>query len=145
MFIDKISKSINRVDAAEKINGSIQYLADMDFKDFLYAKTLRSTKPRAKIVSIDLPKLPEGYYIIDKNDVPSKNKVKMIIYDQPFFAEDTVNYIGEPILLLTGPDKETVEELISKIKVNYEELKGVFSIAEAESCQAPAWDSGAAS
>lgn len=132
MLIDEISKPVKRIDVEDKIKGKTEYLADMHFEDALYAKTLRSTKARAEILSIDIPRLPEGYYIVDKNDVPARNGVKIINYEMPFFAEDTVNYIGEPLLLLVGPDKETVEELITEIKVNYKELKGVFSIDESE-------------
>lgn len=135
MLIEEISKPVNRMDVADKISGVTQYLADMNFENCLYAKTLRSIKARAKIVSITLPEVPEGYYVVDKNDVPATNGVKIINSDMPFFAEDTVNYIGEPILLIIGPDKEKVEELIKEIKVNYEDLKGVFSIDEAESCK----------
>ncbi|MBC2580379.1 xanthine dehydrogenase family protein molybdopterin-binding subunit [Clostridium sp. DJ247] len=135
MLIEEISKPVKRMDVAEKISGTTQYLADMDFQDALYAKTLRSTKPRARIVSIDLPDIPDNYYIVDKSDVPGRNKVRIIIYDQPFFAEDVVNYIGEPILLIVGPEKEKVEEIVSKIKVNYEELKAVFTMEEAEQCK----------
>jgi len=60
---EKIGKPIKRVDAAEKIGGNAKYLADIEFEDMLYARTFRSTKARAKIISIDIPKLPEGYYM----------------------------------------------------------------------------------
>ncbi|MHC1684327.1 MAG: xanthine dehydrogenase family protein molybdopterin-binding subunit [Clostridiaceae bacterium] len=135
MLIKDISKSVNRIDVEDKIKGTTKYLADMEFKDALYAKTLRSTKARATIVKIDIPKLPEGYYVIDKNDIPGRNGVKIITFEMPFFAEDTVNYIGEPILLIAGPEKEVVENIVSEIKVTYEELKGVFTLEESESCK----------
>ncbi|MDF2503355.1 xanthine dehydrogenase family protein molybdopterin-binding subunit [Clostridium sp.] len=134
MFIKDISKPVKRIDVDGKICGTTEYLADIDFKDALYAKTLRSEKARAKLLSIELPEMPEGYFIVDKDDVPGRNKVRIIFYDQPFFAEDTVNYIGEPILLVVGPDKEKVEEITSNIKVNYEELPGIFTMEDAEKC-----------
>ncbi|WP_010236991.1 xanthine dehydrogenase family protein molybdopterin-binding subunit [Clostridium arbusti] len=134
MFIKDISKPVKRIDVDGKICGTTEYLADIDFKDALYAKTLRSEKARAKLLSIELPEMPEGYFIVDKDDVPGRNKVRIIFYDQPFFAEDTVNYIGEPILLVVGPDKENVEEITSNIKVNYEELPGIFTMEDAEKC-----------
>lgn len=127
-----ISKSIKRFDAEEKISGRTKYIADMEFSDMLYAKTLRSTKSRAKIINIEIPKLPEGYFIVDKMDIPGKNRVKIIFYDQPFFAEDIVNYIGEPILLVVGREKEIILEIISKIKINYEDMEPILNIYEAE-------------
>lgn len=135
MLIKDISKPVNRIDVEDKIKGTTKYLADMEFKDALYAKTLRSTKARANIVNIEIPEMPEGYFVVDKNDIPGRNGVKIITFEMPFFAEDTVNYIGEPILLIAGPEKEVVEDIVSEIKVTYEELKGVFTIDESESCK----------
>lgn len=126
-----VDRKINRVDAWEKISGEAKYLNDMDFGEVYYAKTLRSEKARAKIVSIDIPELPNNYYIVDKNDVPF-NGVKIINNSQPFFAEGYVNYIGEPILLVVGPEKEKVCEILHKIKITYEDLEAVFSIDEWE-------------
>ena len=63
---ERISESVVRVDASEKIEGGARYVGDMEFDGMLYAKTLRSTKPRAKILSIDIPELPDGYFIVDK-------------------------------------------------------------------------------
>ena len=127
---EKIGKPIKRVDAAEKIGGNAKYLADIEFEDMLYARTFRSTKARAKIISIDIPQLPEGYFIVDKSDVPGRNRVKIIFYDMPFFAEDTVNYIGEPILLVVGPDREEILKILSSIKVVYEEIDPILSMEE---------------
>jgi len=128
----KIGKSIKKIDVAEKTGGYARYIADMRFEGMLHAKTLRSSKPRAKIKGIDIPEIPQSYYIVDRNDVPGKNRVKMIVNDQPFFAEDVVNYIGEPILLVVGPDKEKIIKILSEIKVYYEAVKPVFTIEEAE-------------
>ncbi len=128
---EKVDRSINRIDAPEKTGGYTEYIADMKFEGMLYAKTLRSEKPRAVIKSIDIPLLPEGCYVVDKNDVPGKNRVKMLLDDQPFFAEDNVNYIGEPILLVVGPDREQVAQVLSNIRVQYEEMEPVFTIEDA--------------
>ncbi|WP_017416123.1 xanthine dehydrogenase family protein molybdopterin-binding subunit [Clostridium tunisiense] len=127
---------MNRFDAADKIRGEARYIGDMFFEEFFYAKTLRSTMARAKILSIEYPELPEGYYIVDKNDIPNKNRVKIVTYDMPFFAEDTVNYIGEPIALVVGKEKNIIEELLAKVKVNYEILDPIYTIEEA-SCKLP--------
>lgn len=131
-----ISTPMNRFDAADKIRGEARYIGDMFFEEFFYAKTLRSTMARAKILSIEYPELPEGYYIVDKNDIPNKNRVKIVTYDMPFFAEDTVNYIGEPIALVVGKEKNIIAELLAKVKVNYEILDPIYTIEEA-SCKLP--------
>lgn len=126
-----ISTSINRVDSEEKIGGTAKYLTDYEFDNMLYAKTLRSSKAHAKIKSITIPDLPQGYYIVDKNDVPGNNAVKIIFDDMPYFADEYVNYIGDPILLVVGEEKEKILNIMENIQVEYEELEGIFSIDEA--------------
>lgn len=128
-----ISHKVKRVDAADKSAGTAQYIADMRFPGMLFARTLRSDRPRARILSIDLPPLPEGYHVVDRRDVPGKNHVKVVSLDDwPFFAEGVVNHIGEPILLLVGPDKEVLHNLLSQVIVRYEDLPAILSMEEAE-------------
>lgn len=128
-----ISKPVNRTDNKEKLGGYAAYTNDVELPGMLYAKTLRSSKSRARILSVDIPELPEGYYIVDKNDVPGNNRIKIIFDDQPYFAEDCVNYIGQPILLVVGPDKEKINELIAGINVNYEDMAPIYTVEDAES------------
>lgn len=123
-----ISKPTKRIDVPDKIAGKAKYIGDYKLEGMLYGKTLRSTKARAKIVKIEYPKLPDGYYIVDKDDVPGTNLVKIIINDQPFFADERVNYIGEAIALVVGEDKKEVLNILSKINIEYEELEPILTI-----------------
>jgi CO/xanthine dehydrogenase Mo-binding subunit len=123
--------SVQRADAHPKAAGLCKYIADMEWPGMLFAGTLRSTKARAVITSIEIPELPHGYSIVDKKDVPGKNRVRMLVDDQPFFAEEEVKYIGEPILLVAGPDRETVASLLSRINVQYEDREAIDSVSEA--------------
>lgn len=123
-----ISVPVDREDVSEKLLGTACYIGDMKLEDMLYAKTLRSTEPRARLISINYPELPLGYFVVDRKDVPGKNIIKMIIDDQPYFAEDTVNYIGEPIALIVGKDKVVINELIAKTTIEYEKIKPIFTM-----------------
>ncbi len=129
---DNISVPVNKTDNNEKINGTACYIDDMRLPGMLYAKTLRSDRARARIKAVNIPQMPDGYYIVDRNDVPGLNRVKIILDDQPFFAEDTVNYIGQPILLAVGPDKQTILDIISGIKVEYEDIPPILTMEQAE-------------
>ncbi len=121
-----ISKSINKQDTFGKTSGSIEYISDMKIEGALHARTLRSTVARAIIKKIEFPAIPEGYYIVDRNDVPGMNSVRMIFDDMPVFAEDEVKYIGEPILLVVGENRKVIKEIIEGIKVEYEPLTPEF-------------------
>jgi CO/xanthine dehydrogenase Mo-binding subunit len=132
---DRIGNPIPRIDASEKISGSAAFIADLKWDGMIYARTLRSTRPRARIKAVEIPELPPDYDIVDRTDVPGKNRVKMLAEDFPFFAEEVVNYIGEPILLVVGPDKETITRILSEIRVQYEELEPIYTLEQAEAGQ----------
>ena len=132
-----ISKPIRRVDAPEKIGGVARFVDDHFEEGMLYVKIVRSTKPRARIKHIKLPDLPDGYAVVDRHDVPHHNRIKMIFDDWPFFAEDVVNYYGEPILAIVGPDREKVYELSLKVEIEYEDIPPIYTIEESEENKKP--------
>jgi len=121
-----ISKSIQREDHVDKVSGKAIYVSDIKMDGMLFAKTLRSIHPKANIKKIEIPKLPKDYFVVDQKDIPGKNEVKMIFDDWPIFAKDTVNYIGEPILLVIGKDKHVINQIIKEIRVEYEALEPIF-------------------
>ena len=127
-----ISSSIPRLDADKKIAGQAEYVGDMTMENLLHARTVRSSKAHARILNIHVPELPAGYDVVNYKDVTGNNRMQTVVSDHPLFAEDTVNYIGQPILFIIGPSKEKTAELASQVTVEYEELAPVSTIEEAE-------------
>jgi len=134
LFTDfpSISRPVERVDARSKISGVEKYIDDYVFEEMIYARLVTSRIARGKIKSIRLPDIPDGYFVLDYKDIPGKNRVKMIADDWPFLAEGEVNYIGEPILIVTGPERTVLEALVEEIEIEYEEFKSVLTIEDAE-------------
>lgn len=126
-----IAKSVVKVDHNEKMCGKAVYIADMQVEDALAAGILRSTKPHARILDITLPFMEDGYTVVDHRDIPGINLLKVVTSEQPIFAADTVTYIGQPILLIAGPDENKVASYINQIQVEYEELDAVLTIDQA--------------
>lgn len=123
---------VRRTDFDDKAEGAAVFTADMALPGTLHARTLRSAVPRARIDRIDLPSLPEGYHYVDRSDVPGSNIMPNAISDQPFFADGRVNYVGEPIMLIVGPDRQVLSDILGDIRVHYTEEKPILSIEEAE-------------
>lgn len=126
----KLDDRIERVDALEKARGEAKYVCDLEFPEMLYAVMIRSTCPRGKIKSINLPCLPEGYYFISASDIPpeGKNELWMIAKDWRCFAKDYVLYVGETIGLLVGRDRNMLRSLKKRINIEYEEEIPAVSI-----------------
>jgi len=98
----------------------------------LFGRILRSNIARGNITNVKLPQLPEGYWYIDKNDVPGINEVHIVLDDTPVFADKTVEHIGDPIGMIAGPDECEVSKLLREVEVEYEELRPVFDARDSD-------------
>ncbi len=125
-----ITNSVTKKDHLPKINGEAKYVADYPMDGVLCGRLLHSPKARARILSVTVPDLPDGYLIVDKNDVPGENVVHIVMDDTPVYADKTVEYIGDPILMVVGPDEDVVKRILSGIKVEYEDLTPIFDITD---------------
>jgi CO/xanthine dehydrogenase Mo-binding subunit len=128
-----LRESVVRVDAADKAGGSAAYLADIKLPGTLYAKSVRSTKARARILSVSYPTLPAGYSVIDAKDIPPRglNAILMIKDDWPVFADTEVRFKGQTVSLIAGPDRDVLNALVRQVRIDYEELLPAFTIDEA--------------
>ena len=129
--MEKIRKSVVKKDHLSKISGEAKYVGDIQDKEILFGKLVRSSLAKAKVLKVTLPELPEGYTYVDRHDVPGDNNVNIVKDDTPVYANDVVEYIGEPIGMLCGPDEDVVEDLWKKIVIDYEELEPVLDLRKA--------------
>ena len=125
-----ISKSVTKKDHLRKMSGEAKYVSDYPTDGMLFGRLLHSAKARARIVTVKIPPLPEGYLTVDKNDVPGENLVHIVMDDTPVYADQTVEYIGDPILMVVGPDETEVNRILSEIQVEYEDLTPVFDVLD---------------
>ncbi len=130
--MEKISQSVVKKDHAAKMEGRSIYVADYntakDGRKILTGKILHSKTARAKVLSVSVPDLPEGYFYVDARDIPGDNNVNIVLDDMPVFCRDTVEYIGEAIGMVVGPDAKEVDRILSGINVELEELEPVLDL-----------------
>ena len=119
--------SVTKVDNEEKMSGKAIFTNDIQMNAY-FAIQVRSEKAHAKLLKINVPKLPKNYYFISAKDIVKENVCNIIVNDWPVFADKKVNYIGETIGLIVGPDKSTCIDLSSQVKGVYEELEPVFDM-----------------
>lgn len=128
----EICNSIKKKDHDSKIEGWSEYVDDYNLsargKSILCGKLVHSTLAKARVLNVNLPPLPEGYWYVDASDVPGDNNVNIVLDDTPVFCRDTVEYIGEPIGMIVGPDEKVVDELLSQVRVDYEELEPMLDL-----------------
>ena len=105
------------------------FVEDIHVRQILYALTIRSPVARGRLVSIECPRLPNSYTLIQADDIPGKNRLGES--EMPVLAHEALSYIGEPVALLVGPDKHILEAYAAKCRVLTEEAPPVFSAADA--------------
>lgn len=129
-FKTKYPTSTPKVDQEIKVRGEAKFTDDFEMDDLLFAKTVRSSIAKGKILKITKPQLPDGYYWIDHHDIRGENVTNIIFSDWPVFAEERVNYIGEAIAIIVGPNKGELDRLINETKIEYEEEEPVFELKD---------------
>ena len=98
-----------------------------------YGVTVRSTIARGRIKAIHFEgNIPwNEITVVPAKDIPGKNTVALILYDQPFLADGAVNHPEEAILLLAHSDKYLLEEARRCVRIEYEPLPAIFTIEDA--------------
>lgn len=138
MRLNVVGKNILRVDALSKVTGKALYPEDIYMENMLYGKTLRSKVPHAYI-RVDTSKAEriDGVIkIFTHKDVP-KNEYGVVLKDHEVFCSQKVRRIGDPIAFVVAKDLKTCHLALENIRVEYEEIEGVFDPIEAMKDDAP--------
>lgn len=131
-----IKRSELRVDAVEKLNGETKYIRDERIDGLIFGTTIRSKISHGKIKSITFDKNFDwtSFTIVDYKDIPF-NHVAFLELDMPFLVEDTVKYLGEPIILLANENKDLLKLAHNHIDIEYDEYPSLFDIRKSENSE----------
>jgi CO/xanthine dehydrogenase Mo-binding subunit len=136
----QIGVSIPKVDALEKVLGAARYGADVSSEAALSLKVVRSTRPHARIVSLETGealKVTGVERVFTARDIPGKNLTGIINKDQPVLAPGRVRYVGEAVALVAATTLEAAEEGARRVIVEYEDLPAITRPEEALQPGAP--------
>lgn len=138
MKLDIVGKKIARVDALSKVTGRAIFPDDLYMDNMAYGKTLRSTIPHGYITvdTREAEKVDGVIKIFTYKDVPN-NEHGVIFKDHQVFCRERVRRIGDPIAFVVAEDMKACDLAIEKIKVEYEEIEGVFDPEAAMKDDAP--------
>jgi 4-hydroxybenzoyl-CoA reductase subunit alpha len=139
-----IGKDIPRNDAEAKARGTALYTDDLKLPGMLHGRLLRSPLPHARIRHIDVSQalsLKGVKCVITGEDTPKVKYGNWRLFpetqDEYPLAVDKVRFIGDEVAAVAAVDKDTAEEALSLIKVEYEELPAVFDVDSARMQGAP--------
>ena len=122
-----------RNDAYFQVTGRSKYGGDIDMPDMLICKIKRSERVHAKILSVDTSKaeaLPGVQAVITGKDIPW-NHYGVTHIDQPIIADTITRQFYDAVAAVAADTEEIAAEAVKLIKVEYEDLPGVFSVEDA--------------
>ena len=140
--VDHIGQRAHRVDVPEKVLGYGEYVDDMEVEGMIYGSAIRTPYPRARVLSIDKSEalaLPGVRAVLTADDVPGGNKVGHLKkdWDTMIPVGEITRYVGDAVCLVAADTPEILDEAKKLVKIEYEELEGVFSPQEALKPDAP--------
>jgi len=135
MRTDRIGGSPNRVGGIGRVTGSQQYVADIRLQDALQVKLVTLDCAHARIISIDTSaaeQVPGVRLVMTAADLPQPvPRFGPQFSDRPILAVGETKYPGEPVAAVAAETKDAAEEAARLVKVEYEELPAIFSVAAA--------------
>jgi CO/xanthine dehydrogenase Mo-binding subunit len=117
-----IGQSPWQPDGPAKVRGAFRYSSDLTHGSAVWAVTLRSPHPSARIISIDTSaarEVPGVCDVITHRDIPGCKYYGQMKADQPVLAIDTVRYHGEPVAVVAADHPETARLAAERICVDY--------------------------
>jgi len=138
--MNSVGKSVIRKDASSKAKGASLFTDDIKFPEMLYGATIRSPKPRIKILGVDdkaAGKLKGVAGIYYAKDVPGDNVVPLVFMDYPFLAEKEAKFQGQAVGLVVARDIATARKAVRLVKIRYKELPPVLDSLEALKKKSP--------
>lgn len=134
-----IGRSVDRIDAQEKVTGAAVFADDIEFgPGLLYARIKRSPYPHALIKSIDSRRaeaLPGVKAVVTGEDFPGH--IGLYLKDRYIFCRDRVRYVGEAVAGVVAINENVAEQALDLIDIEYEPLLPVFDPEFGASADAP--------
>jgi CO/xanthine dehydrogenase Mo-binding subunit len=123
------------------VTGSQRYVADLHQADELHAKLVTLPVARARIVSVDTSaaeQVPGVRLAMTAAGLPQPvPRFGPQFRDRPVMAVGETKYHGDPVAAIAADTKDAAEEAARLVKVDYEELPAVFTVAAALDPAAP--------
>ncbi len=119
-----------QLEAAEKVDGSARFIADLNRPGMLYGAVLQSPHAHARILSYDVSRalaIAGVRAVVTGDDVQTNWRMGAFIKDEHALAKGKVRYVGEAVAAIAADSEAVAREAAAAINVVYEELPAALS------------------
>ena len=135
MTTDPIGTSQPRLGGIARVTGRQQFVGDISLERMLHVKLVHIDCGHARIVSIDTAGAAAACgvnCVVTAADLPEPMpRFGPAHDDRPILAVRETKYHGEPVAAVAAESKESAEAAAELVRVQYEALPGVFTVASA--------------
>jgi xanthine dehydrogenase YagR molybdenum-binding subunit len=134
-----VGKDVPRMDALDKVTGRARYTFDVQLPGMLYARTLNSTVPHARIKAIDTSQA-EKYPGVRAVHVLERLIMVAELRDPGEEAKEpypVVRFTGQPIAAVAATSTRAAEAALALIRVEYESMPHVTEFEDAMQSSSP--------
>ena len=137
----RVGTSPARGGGRARVTGRQAYVADIRLEDALHVKLVTLDCARARIVAVDASAalaVPGVRLVLGAADLPDPMpRFGPQFQDRPVLAVGETRYHGEPVAAVAAETRDAAEEAARLVRVTYEELPAVSTIAAALAPGAP--------
>jgi xanthine dehydrogenase large subunit len=127
--------SIAHESASAQVQGAVRYVDDIpELQGTLHAAPVMSRVAHGRVRSLDFSKvlaMPGVRGIVTAEDIPGDNIFAAFGHDEPIFASETVQYIGNVMAIVVANDVMTARRAARLVKADIEPLPAILSTQEA--------------
>jgi xanthine dehydrogenase YagR molybdenum-binding subunit len=123
-----LGTSVKRLDGPDKVTGRAKYTFDINRPGMLYARTVRSPYPHARVVSVDLSAAQKAPGV----------KAALVVRQPGDTPASKVMFQGDEVAAVAADTEEHARDAARLVKVEYEILPPVVNVQQALDGNAPA-------
>ncbi len=95
-----------------------EFYSDCTADGMLFGAIVRSPYAYGRITNVIID-LPEQYRLYTAHDIPGENTIRTLNAGSKIFCTDEVQYIGEPVGIIVGPDLQTARRLAAEVELTF--------------------------
>ncbi len=120
--------------ARAQVSGAVNYIDDLpEVRGTLHAAPIMSTLAHGKLLGVDVSAalaMPGVVDVILASDIPGDKMLAAFAGDEPVFAMDTVQFIGQVVGVVVAKTVMQARKAARKIKLNIEPLPAILTVQQ---------------